>query len=197
VVADYVISAYFKAADGIYVNLFTPSEVSWKLQETPVKIIQRTTYPESDSTELRVEMAAPIEFTMYVRIPGWLQSPAQITVNGKALSIDARPGSFAAIRRRWQTNDAIQIQFPFALRMEPIDAEHPNTVALMWGPLMLVALDPPLEIDRKSASESAGGLRQAAHSPLTFEMDRAPGALRFMPFYRVQDETYTTYVEVT
>jgi hypothetical protein len=171
--------------------------VSCKLQETPVKLIQKTTYPESDSTELLVETAAPIDFTIYVRIPGWLRSPAQIAVNGKPLSLDAQPGSFASIRRRWQTNDAIQLQMPFSFRMEAIDAEHPNTVALMWGPLMLVALDSPLEIARESLSVSSGGVKPAAHSPMTFQMPRAQGALRFMPFYRVQDETYTTYVQVT
>ena len=71
VVADYVISAYFRAADGIYVNLCTPSEVDWKIQGAPVKLTQTTAYPESDSTELRVDAAAPVECTIYVRIPGW------------------------------------------------------------------------------------------------------------------------------
>ncbi len=197
VVADYVISAYFRAADGIYVNLFTPSEVDWKIQGAPVKLTQTTAYPESDSTELRVDAAAPVEFTIYVRIPGWLRSPAQIAVNGKPLSLDAQPGNFAAIRRRWQTHDAIEIQFPFTLRLEPIDEQHPNTVALMWGPLMLVALDSPLEISRQSISASTGGLKPAGQAPLGFELARAPGTQRFVPFYRVQDETYTTYVEAT
>ena len=108
-----------------------------------------------------MEAAAPIEFTIYVRVPGWLRSPAEFAVNGKPLSVDAQPGSFAAIRRRWQANDAIQVRLPFPLRLEPIDEEHPNTVALMWGPLMLVALDSPLEISRKSVSAASQGLKPA------------------------------------
>jgi DUF1680 family protein len=197
VVADYVISTYFRAAEGIYVNLFTPSEVSWKVQGAPAKLIQRTTYPESDSTELQVEVSAPSEFTIYVRIPGWLRSPAQIAINGTAASAAAQPGSFAAIRRRWQTNDTIQIQLPFSFRLEPIDEQHPDTVALMWGPLMLVALEPPVEqLARKSVFFSPEGLKPIPYSPLTFEI-RVPGKLRFVPFYRVQEETYTTYVEMT
>jgi hypothetical protein len=197
VVADYAISAYFRGEDGIYVNLFTPSEVSWKVQDVPAKLIQATTYPESDSTELRVEVAAPSEFTVYVRIPGWLQSPAQLGVNGKAISVAAQPRTFAAIRRRWQTNDTIQIKLPFSFRLEPIDEQHPDTVALMWGPLMLVALDTPLELARKSVSVSPEGLQSTPYSPLTFEVSRQPGKLRFMPFYRVQDEVYTTYLHKT
>jgi DUF1680 family protein len=197
VVADYVISTYFRAADGICVNLFTPSEVSWKVQGAPVKLTQQTTYPESDSTELRVDVAAASEFTIYVRIPGWLRSPAQLTVNGKPLAVDAQPGSFAAIRRRWQTNDTIQIQLPFSFRWEPIDEQHPGVAALMWGPLMLVALDPPLELAKNSVSGSAEELKSIPYSPLVFELQKAPGKVQFVPFYRVQEETYTTYVEVT
>jgi DUF1680 family protein len=197
VVADYAISAYFRGEDGIYVNLFTPSEVSWKVQDVAAKLIQTTTYPESDSAELRVEVAAPSEFTIYVRIPGWLQSPAQLGVNGKAISVVAQPRTFAAIRRRWQTNDTIQIKLPFSFRLEPIDEQHPDTVALMWGPLLLVALDPPLELAKKSVSVSAEGIKSTPYSPLTFEVSRQPGKLRFMPFYRVQDEVYTTYLHKT
>jgi hypothetical protein len=195
VVADYAISTYFRADDGVYVNLFTPSELNWKVQDTPVRLVQKTTYPESDSTELGLELAATREFTLYVRIPGWLQSPAQLAVNGKLLSVDARPGSFAAIRRRWQTNDTVEVQIPFSFRLEPIDEQHPTTAALMWGPLMLVALDPPLELARKSLTASPEAPKPL--SPLTFEIPTAPGKVRFVPFYRVQEETYTTYVEVT
>ena len=162
-----------------------------------MKLIQTTNYPESDSTELRVEAAAPIEFTIYVRVPGWLRSPAEFAVNGKPLSVNVQPGTFAAIHRRWQANDAIQVRIPFPLRLEPIDEEHPNTVALMWGPLMLVALDSPLEIPRESISAPSLGLKPAAHAPMTFELPRTPGTRRFVPFYRVQDEVYTTYVQAT
>ena len=195
VVADYAISAYLWSGDGIFVNLFTPSEVSWKAQGVPAKLIQTTTYPESDSSELRVEVAAPCEFTIYVRIPGWLRSPAQLAVNGKAISVAAESRTFAAIHRRWQTNDTVQIHLPFSFWTQPIDEQHPNTVALMWGPLMLVALDPPLELPRKAITTSPEGIKATAYSPLTFELSRAPEKLLYVAFYRIRDEVYTTYVQ--
>jgi hypothetical protein len=195
VVADYAISTYFWGEDGIFVNLFTPSEVSWKVQGMPAKLVQTTTYPESDSSELRVEVAAPREFTIYVRIPGWLQAPAQLAVNGQAIPAAADSRTFAAIRRRWQTNDTLQIRLPFSFRLQPVDDRHPNTVALMWGPLMMVALDPPLELPRNSITSSPEGIKPTAYSPLTFEVARAPEKLLFVPFYRIRDEVYTTYVQ--
>jgi len=195
VVADYTISAYLRSEDGIYVNLFTPSEVNWKVQGVPAKLIQHTTYPESDSIELRVEVAAPSEFGIHVRIPCWLKSAAELAVNGKSVSVAAEPGSFAAIRRRWQTNDSVQIRLPFSFWTQPVDAQHPDTVAVMWGPLMLVALDPPLELPKSSIATSPQGIRATASSPLSFEVSREAEKLRFVPFYRVRDEVYTTYVQ--
>jgi hypothetical protein len=69
--------------------------------------------------------------------------------------------------------------------------------ALMWGPLMMVAVDPSVAIADKSISQSSAGLRATPFSPLTFELPTAPGKVCFKPFYQVQDEEYTTYLRRT
>jgi len=195
-VADYLISAYFYGSDGVYVNLFAPSVLNWKVQNAPARLIQSTHYPESDSTELRLELAAPAEFTLYVRVPGWLESPAELLVNGRSASVRAEPGSFAAIRRRWNNDDTIQITLPFAFRTQAVDALHPNTVALMRGPLMLVALDRPPRLD-KNALNSARSWNKVPNTADTWESAAPPEKRRFVPFYRIADESYTTYFEQT
>ena len=45
-------SIYFKDDDGLYVNLFVPSEVTW--QEKGLRVVQDTTFPESDRVTLTV-----------------------------------------------------------------------------------------------------------------------------------------------
>ena len=194
VVADYLISAYFRSADGIYVNLFAPSEVRWKIGEAPAKLVQTTSYPESESTELRFELPAPAEFTVYVRIPGWMESPAELSVNGKSFSIPAERGTFAAIRRAWRNNDTVEVNLPFSFRTQPVDAQHPDTVALMRGPLMLVALDPRLKLSRASigTSQRPTPIPGAAQ---TFDVATPAEPLRFIPFYRVGEQSYTTYLQ--
>lgn len=191
VVADYSISCYFSGPDGIYVNLFTPSEVNWRIGNVPVKLAQVTGYPEADSTELRITAAAPVEFTIYLRIPGWLQKPAQIAVNGENAPVKTEPGTFAAIRRRWQTNDAIELQLSPSPRLQKIDDQHPDIVALMRGPLMMVALQPSVTIAEKSVLEVSN---RAEGSSGTYEMATVSQKLRFIPFYKVGDEEYTTYL---
>ena len=192
-VSDYLISAYFHNSDGIYVNLFVPSVVSLKIQGAPAQLIQNTTYPESGSTELRLKLSSPSEFTLFVRIPGWLQSPAQLTINGRSVSVATVPLTFAAIRRRWNNNDTVQVTLPFSFRAEPVDEQHPNTVALMHGPLMMVALDraPTLE---KNAINSLQGLQKVPNTAEMFEVTHPPEKQRFVPFYRIGEESYTTYL---
>lgn len=194
VVADYLISAYFRSADGIYVNLFAPSEVRWKIGETPAKLVQTTSYPESESSELRLELPAPAEFTVYVRIPGWLESPARLSVNGASASVPAERGTFAALRRVWRNNDTIEVNLPFSFRTLPVDSQHPETVALMRGPLMLVALEPRLKLSRSSLGPS-GPPSQIPGAAQTFDVATPAEPLRFTPFYRVGEQSYTTYLE--
>jgi uncharacterized protein len=192
VVADYVISAYFHAPGGIYVNLYTPSEVTWTADGRPVKLIQTTSYPESESSEFTVEVPAPTEFTLYLRIPGWLKSGAQIGLNQKSLAIPAEAGTFAAIRRVWRNHDTVQISLPFSFRMEAIDDQHPNTVALMRGPLMVVALDPQITL---TSRDQAPAFKPVPFAAQTFEMPGSSATIRFAPFYTVGDQSYTTYFE--
>jgi DUF1680 family protein len=195
-VCDYLLNIYMRSAEGIYVNLYVPSEVKWKAGDTPVRMVQTTAYPESDSSELRLELSSPSEFTVFVRVPGWLKSSAVIAVNDKPAAVAAAPGTFAAIRRRWQHNDTIQVTMPFTFRAEPIDEQHRDTVALMRGPLMLVALDPKLEIPR-SAMGSPDGLKPSPFAKQSFEFQQGQRQVRFVPFYTVGEETYTTYFTAT
>ena len=193
VVADYAISAYLWDSEGIYVNLFTPSEVHWQVADQPVKLIQTTDCPESDATELRVELAAPAEFTVRIRIPSWLDSLAEIQVNSKSVPNPAERRTFAAIRRVWRNLDTIQVRMPFSSRTEPIDDRNPELVAVMRGPLMLVALNPQMTLDRYSL-HSVSPRTERTLPPDGFEMNAAPGKLRFAPFYTVRDRMYSTYL---
>jgi DUF1680 family protein len=192
VVTDYLISAYFRSDEGIYVNLFVPSEVLWQYKGMPIKLTQTTSFPESETSELRLELPSAAEFTLNIRIPGWLQAPAQVLVNNKTAPIDPKPGTFAAIQRKWENNDTVQVKLPLSFSMAPIDDQHQDTVALMRGPIVLVALEPGLQISPRAIA-SSDWLKPATHAPGSFELPAPSARVRFVPFYAVGDETYTTY----
>ena len=76
----------------------------------------------------------------------------------------------------------------------PIEERAPDTAAVLRGPVMLVAVDPPAGL---AATRSAlTNLKVVAGPPLEFDCETAGGPVRMRPFYRVQREPYTTYFRV-
>jgi hypothetical protein len=67
-------------------------------------------------------------------------------------------------------------------------------VALMRGPLMLVAINPPSK-QIKLGADFLPSLKPMPFRPQTFESADPALPFRFAPFYTVRDESYTTYVE--
>jgi hypothetical protein len=124
-----------------------------------------------------------------------MQSPAQISVNGKDATVAAEPRSFAAIRRVWRNNDTIQVTLPFLLRQEPIDGHRPNTVAVLRGPVMLVALDPQMKIDANQL-KTLGGSSVDSHAGGALQLKAVHTDVQFVPFYTVGEQSYTTYLEL-
>jgi hypothetical protein len=180
-IADYHNIVYLHNRDGLYVNLYVPSDVTWHRGENEIKVEQDTQYPDTDMTMLTVSPARAEEFAMNFRVPRWCSPGLTVTVNGQAAKIDAKPGSWAAIRRKWDAGDRVIVRIPMQLSYAPIDARHPNRVAVTYGPLVLVRCDSTTlfpgkgELSRWMARRGEG---------LEFDARNQPQG-SFVPFYRV------------
>jgi DUF1680 family protein len=190
-VADFVKNIYFLAADGAAVVLYAPSELRWSQSGTTVTMTQTTKYPLEQIVTLRVDCAAPASFALYLRIPGWLERPAAIHVNGRHTSAETRRG-FAVLKRRWRAGDTITLDLPQSFRTEAIDDLHPETVAVLRGPLMYVQLNPAAEQSKLARLEE---LQPQADAPGASFASKAGEKSVYAPFYSVRDESYTTYFE--
>ena len=188
-IADYPLNLYFHDANGIYVNLYAASEVRWQSQGITVKLSQETAYPESERIEVRVEPERPTDFAVHLRIPAWLDQSARLAVNGKA--VDSARGTFSKIQRRWRSGDVIELTLPFSFRAVPIDEQDRSTFAVMRGPLMLTAVDPPAELI--TAGDMLSRMTPVKGRPVEFDCRAATGKVRLRPFYQVQREPYSTY----
>jgi hypothetical protein len=77
-------------------------------------------------------------------------------------------------------------------RTEAIDPQHPNVVALMYGPLVLFPVsNRPKSIARQQLLSAR---REGARA---WQVQTAGGSVRFLPFTEIADEPYTTYLTVT
>ena len=190
-VSDYVLNLYLQAADGVTVNMYAPSELRFEQNGASVRLTLVTDYPAGETISIRIDTSTPQVWALHLRIPAWLERPARITVNGAAAA-PAKPGSFAALRRRWKSGDVVELRLPQQFRAEPIDDLHPDVVAVMRGPVMLVAIDPPDGLEKRPLPIEEGfavpGQRAGAW---TRNLDGRE--IVFVPFYQVQNEPYTTY----
>jgi uncharacterized protein len=200
-VADYVRNVYFQSPGTIYVNLFTPSRVTWSVAGRRVSLVQETEYPAGEHVVLSVGTNAPTAFAIMIRLPGWLQQEPEILVNGRRATVKAAPGTFAALRRTWRRGDRIELRLPQELRLEPIDRSHPDAVALMRGPLMYCALDfkePRAALPaRPLATLSRAPLRPLADTRQSYLQANGSEQSIFVPFYTVQNESYDVYFKRT
>lgn len=135
--ADYHNLIYYKDQSSLYVNLYIPSVVAWKRPEGEVRVTQETTYPQTDTSTLTVGSGRPASFALKLRIPAWT-SGATLELNGKKLDVPCRAGDWATVTRVWTSGDRLQVKIPLSLRMQPVDKFHPDRVAVVRGPVVLV-----------------------------------------------------------
>ena len=209
-------SIYWHDSDGVFVNLFIPSELNWA--EKGFRLRQETTFPDSQRTALVVKTERPMQLALRLRIPEWLASSPAVRVNGKALDASASPGSYLAISRTWNDGDRVEMDLPMRLRLEkmPDDA---RLQAVLYGPLVLAGdlgssgltekmivgpEGPPMRksaLDTEVPSFKAAGDDPAswikpADKPLTFRTANQAQDVTLAPLNSIFDKRYAVYWRV-
>ncbi len=192
--ADYHISTYLRATDGVYVNLFTPSSVQWADGGGKYGLKQETKYPFDNKVQIQISASAPKEYTLYVRIPAWASPNPLLMINGKRVSNEVQPGTFASIRNTWKDGDRVELELPMPLRLEAVDANHPDVVALVQGPLVLMAVGESQPTFNRSALLQAKAANNATGDWLASSADGSSVTMR--PFMKIDKETYSTYLQL-
>ena len=194
--ADYRISTAFTDPAGLHVNLYIPGRIDWRQGGAACRLSIATEYPYASAISMSLQMPRPQTFALHLRIPAWAAG-ATIGVNGKRGGMPVVPGTFAGVVREWRNGDRIELDLPLPLRLQAVDAEHPDTVALLAGPLVLMrVLDdagdstPPIaRAGLLSAARSHGDLRR-----WTVVGDQKECELR--AFADIASQRYSTYQRV-
>jgi DUF1680 family protein len=186
VAADYRINTYFRDVGGVYVNLYIPSTVRWSHDGTQIALTQKSEYPYDSHVQFEVKASKAAEFGLNLRIPGWAEK-ASFAVNGKREATQA--GTFARVERKWRNGDRIDLELPLSTRLEPIDREHADTVALLIGPIVLFATT-----DSQTAATKAQLLAAKRIGSRSWQVETGAGAMKMLPFTEIQGEEYSTYL---
>jgi len=215
--AKYTEAIYYHDNNGLYVNLFIPSELNWK--EKGIKLKQETKYPEEETTHLTIETDHAISMPLYLRYPSWATSGATIMLNGKKIPVNQKPGSYITINRKWNNGDNIQITYAMSLRTVATP-DNPRKAAIAYGPIVLAGemgmeeiKDPaPFAKDQNdlndypvpsdivhqlnvSGKNIAEWMKPVANGvPLTFTTVNAGAKnITMIPYYRVNRQRYVLY----
>ena len=198
-VVDYQDLIYFHDDQALSVNLYLPSTVEWKRPGGAVKLTQKTSYPEAETIDMSLALAAPARFTLKLRVPAWAPG-AGVKVNDAAVQAPVRPGQWAAIEREWRDGDRVTLTIPLRFRRAPIDKWHPNRVAIVRGPVVYAQQIPHKNVVRIPPDDDAlNDWLIPTDRPTVFRFKGQIEASQrddFLPFYQFAElERYRMYFD--
>jgi len=119
---------------GLAAVLYAPCAVIAKVGDgTEVTITEDTRYPFEEQVAFNLATPKPVTFPLYLRVPGWCDGP-RVSVNGEALSVEARPRSYIVITREWSDGDRVTLELPMEVTLTRW-TENLNSVSVNRGPL--------------------------------------------------------------
>jgi len=218
---------YARAKDGVYVNLFIPSELS--TPDDGMVLRQETTFPDEERTQLILQLKKPATFTLNIRHPAWVGAgDFAVKINGQSIAVESTPSSYAAIRRQWNDGDRIEVSLPMRTTIERLP-DGSDWVAIKHGPIVLaspwgendmpnlyadssrmghVASGPMAPLDSIPVILSTGEalprhvVADPQAGPLHFRLvgvvePAAPKGVSLEPFFRLHDQRYQMYWQLT
>ena len=197
-VADYNDLIFFKDAESLYVNIFTPATVTWNHSKTRVTLRQETRFPESDETVMHLSLARADNFALKLRHPTWLAGPMEVRVNDRVVNSDANAKHWVVLRRKWHDGDRICVRLPMWLLSEsfPTASKAAFPVAIVYGPVVLACRSTEGNpVSRINFANLEAGLVPSPGEPLTFHVTSDPNVL-FRPYYQFKEgERYFIYFD--
>jgi DUF1680 family protein len=218
---------YAQARDGLYVNLFIPSELT--ATNFGLTLRQETAFPDEPRTRLVLKLKKSAKFTLRLRHPCWVAAgDFAVRVNGKPVKVESTPSSYVELNREWRDGDQVEIELPMRTAVERLP-DGSNWVAFLRGPIVLARPDGTNDLIGLRADDSRMGhvahgptvpldhvpvlLASASELPQHVKPDTAAGPLHFrlkdvveppasdglplMPFFRLHDARYQMYWELT
>lgn len=134
--AKYGEAIYYNDGKGVYVNLFIPSELTWK--ERGISIKQETQFPNDENVLFTISTDKTTRMPIYLRYPYWA-SKVEVKVNGKKVGIKQTPLSYITLDRTWKNGDKIEVRYPMNLHIAETN-DNPDMAAIMYGPLVLAGM---------------------------------------------------------
>jgi DUF1680 family protein len=196
---------YSVADDGLYVDVYAGSEITWQKDGQEVAVVTDTDQPTGGRVSITVKTEKPVAMKLRLRIPSWCPSAAEIQLNGRS-EADGKPGTYVTLDRTWKDGDAIAFVLPMGFRITEYTGKDRITqyaryrlerYAIEYGPLLLAVVGPANFGGRfvrvhHEPGDPASWLVPVDGQPGHFTIAGMPG-YTVEPYYELADETFTCY----
>jgi uncharacterized protein len=181
---------WFKNDDTILLNAFISSSVHWR--ERKVRITQVTGFPDKLTSTLKIEAAEPVAFKLMLKA----DAVKAVSVNSKPISLD-KDNPFIVIQRVFYDQDSIGIEIDASLHLVPLQGAD-DIVAVMYGPVLLAQIGNHRAMAGLSNRNLNEKVVKTQSERLAFSvMDDPDDEAAFIPLFRVEEEEYTVYLDLT
>jgi len=120
--------------NGLAAVMYAPSRVIAKVGNgIKISILQETKYPFDEDISFSVTASRPVQFPLYLRVPGWCENP-KLSINGAATSVEAGPRSYIMIDRKWSDGDKVGLKLPMEIKLREW-TQNGGSVSVDRGPL--------------------------------------------------------------
>ena len=189
---------YSIADDGIYVNIYSPSQFDWENRGETINFEVKTAMPYDQRVEINISMTQKRSFKLRLRIPRWVASEVEIRINGSE-KYSGTPGSFCEMDRLWENGDTIEFKLPMILKISKYEGAEQvngfNRYCFEYGPVLLAVkgdMDYHRYIGIEEDIEQYKEWLVPAEKPLTFKIRSKPGH-EVVPYFEINNEIFTCF----
>ena len=186
-------SIYFHDKDGIYVNLFVASKVSWP--EKDLVLEQATQFPRQPKTTFIFEKTDGRPLGLNLHIPYWAGEGVQVRLNGEPVNVNTSTTSYLTLTRPWKPGDKVELKMPMKLHAHPMP-DDPELVAIMYGPVVLAGLTDSDDYLLGDINNLESWITPSKDQDLVFRTVGQPTDITFIPLNKVIDQRYSVYFVV-
>jgi hypothetical protein len=131
---------WMESADGgLALAAYAPNKASLRIDNVPVEAAVETEYPFREHVRVRLIVADPLRFPLWLRIPAWAQA-ASLRIEGLEMP-GVQAGEFLRIEREWSGTTEIELHFPMQAKLVN---GYRGAVGIERGPLVYAL---PIEED--------------------------------------------------
>ena len=194
---------YTLADDGLFIDLFAPSSIDWRIKDAALTLKMETAFPFQPDVRLSLKLAKPTPAKIRLRVPEWAAAKMPISVNGIKVAT-GKPGSYAVLDRIWSDGDIINFSLPMAFKLTHYEGADrvagQERYALEYGPILLALTG---SVDEKLGATLAQDPRnlikqltpkpeQPLHFSITGDADH-----EYLPYWQVTNQVFTCYPVLT